>query len=98
MKKTMAAKPAYEAYDKGRKALGEKKNDEALALANEALTLFPEEAHFHALRGDVRLISKQFDMAVTNYGRAIDRRDGFFYYFLQRGIAKQELGQTDFDV
>jgi predicted Zn-dependent protease len=95
MNKTMAAKPAYEAYDKGRKALGEKKNDEALALANEALTLFPEEAHFHALRGDVRLISKQFDMAVTNYGRAIDRRDGFFYYFLQRGIAKQELGQTD---
>jgi len=91
----MAAKPAYEAYDKGRKALGEKKNDEALALANEALALFPEEAHFHALRGDVRLISKQYDMAVTNYDRAIDRRDGFFYYFLQRGIAKQELGQTD---
>jgi predicted Zn-dependent protease len=95
MKTTMAAKPAYEAYDKGRKALGEEKNDEALALANEALTLFPEEAHFHALRGDVRLINKQYDMAVTNYNRAIIRHDNFFYYHLQRGIAKHELGQID---
>ena len=95
MKKTMAAKPAYDAYDKGRKALGEKKNDEALALANEAMTLFPEEANFHSLRGDVRLVNKQYGMAVTNYNRAITRRDDFFYYHLQRGIAKQELGQTD---
>ena len=95
MKKTMAAKPAYEAYDKGRKALSEKKADEASALANEALTLFPDEAHFHALRGDVRLINKQYDMAVTNYNRAISRQDDFFYYYLQRGIARQELGQTD---
>jgi len=95
MKKTMAAKPAYEAYDKGRKALSEKKADEASALANEALTLFPDEAHFHALRGDVRLINKQYDMAVTNYNRAISRQDDFFYYHLQRGIARQELGQTD---
>jgi predicted Zn-dependent protease len=95
MKKTMAAKPAYEIYDNGRKALGEKKNDEALALANEALTIFPDEAHFHALRGDVRLVNKQFDMAVTNYNRAINRRDDFFYYHLQRGLARNELGQTD---
>jgi len=95
MKKTMAAKPAYEAYDQGRKALGEKENDEALALANEALTLFPEEAHFHALRGDVRLINKQYDMAITNYNRAINRDEDFFYYYLQRGIAQHELNQPD---
>ena len=95
MRKTRAAKPAYDIYDNGRKALGEEKNDEALALANEALTLFPDEAHFHALRGDVRLVNKQFDMAVTNYNRAINRRDSFFYYRLQRGLARNELGQTD---
>jgi len=95
MKKTRAAKPAYDIYDNGREALGEKKNDEALAFANEALTLLPEEAHFHALRGDVRLMNKQFDMAVTNYNRAINRRASFFYYHLQRGLARKELGQTD---
>jgi predicted Zn-dependent protease len=95
LKRTMDAVPAYEAYDKGRKALGEKNADEALALANEALSLFPAEAHFHALRGDVRLYNKQYDMAVTNYDRAVERRDDFFYYYLQRGIANHELDRDD---
>ncbi len=95
MRKTRAAKPAYDAYDEGRKALSEEKIDEALALANKALGLFPEEAHFHALRGDVRLVADKYDMAVTNYNRAINRRNGFFYYHMQRGLAKKELGQTD---
>ncbi|MDH3337758.1 MAG: M48 family metalloprotease [Gammaproteobacteria bacterium] len=95
MQKTRAAKPAYDVYDKGRKALSEKKADEALAHANEAISLFPNEAHFHALRGDVRLVKKQYDMAVTNYDRAIDRRSDFFYYHLQRGMARHELGQND---
>ena len=95
MQKTLAAKPAYAAYDSGRKALAEEKTDDALALANEALASFPAEANFHALRGDVRLVNDQYDMAVTNYNRAINRRGDFFYYHLQRGIAKHELGQND---
>jgi predicted Zn-dependent protease len=95
MEKTMAAKPAYEAYDKGRKALSDRNTEEALALAEEALSLFPEEANFHALRGDVRLMEKQYDKAITNYDRAIARRGDFFYYYMQRGIAKSELGQAD---
>ncbi len=95
MQKTRAAKPAYDAYDEGRKALAEKKPDEALTLANKALSLFPAEAHFHALRGDIRLLADKHSMAVTNYNRAIERRDGFFYYHLQRGLAKRELDQVD---
>jgi predicted Zn-dependent protease len=95
MKKTMATKPAYEAYDKGRKALSEKKADEALELANQAIDLYDGEAHFHALRGDVRLAADKYDMAITNYSRAIARREGFFYYHLQRGLANKELGRTD---
>ncbi|MDH3303588.1 MAG: M48 family metalloprotease [Gammaproteobacteria bacterium] len=95
MQTTRAVKPAYDAYDEGRKALSEKKLDEALALSNKALDLFSQEAHFHALRGDVRLVADKYDMAVTNYSRAIERRNDFFYYHLQRGLAKKELGQTD---
>jgi predicted Zn-dependent protease len=95
IKKTLAVKPAYDAYDDGRKALSDKKADEALVLANKALDLFPAEAHFHALRGDVRLVNKQYSMATTNFDRAINRRGDFFYYHLQRGMAKNELGQTD---
>ena len=95
MLKTNTNKPAYDAYDDGRKALSDEDTSKALTLANEALDLFPEEANFHALRGDIRLIEDKFDMAVTNYDRAIARRDDFFYYHLQRGIAKNKLGETD---
>lgn len=90
-----AAKPAYDAYDQGRKALADGKTDEALQLANEALNLFPDEANFHALRGDIRLTNEQFDMAETNYDRAISRRDTFFYYYVQRGITREAQHKTN---
>jgi predicted Zn-dependent protease len=95
LRKTIAAKPAYEAYDEGRKALAEKNISLALSKVSEALRLFPDEAHFHALRGDIRLVEDNYDWAVTNYNRAIQRRNSFFYYHLQRGLARKELGQVE---
>ena len=95
MAQTLRTKPAYDAYDEGRKALAEKNPGKALTLAEEALELFPGEAHFHALRGDVRMFNRQYEMAATNYDRAIERRGTFFYYHLQRGLARKELGQVD---
>ena len=95
MRAANAAKPAYEAYDEGRKALSEEKLDEALAHAAKALDLFPAEANFHALRGDIRLLEDNYDWAATNYTRAIERRDNFFYYHLQRGLARKEMGDMN---
>ena len=95
MARTMQRKPAYEAYDEGRKALSEERLDDALAKAVAALDLFSGEANFHALRGDIRYVQKNYDGAATNYTRAIERRDDFFYYHLQRGLARKELGQQD---
>lgn len=95
IQRTRQLKPAYAAYDEGRKALADKDTERALTLASKALTLFPGEAHFHALRGDIRLLQKNYDWAETNYTRAIQRRDNFFYYHLQRGLVRKELGQTD---
>ena len=94
MKKTRDVKPAYDAYDEGRKALADENIDDALAKAGQALDLFDGEANFHALRGDIRLLQDNYDWAATNYGRAIDRRDDFFYYYLQRGLARKEMGQS----
>jgi predicted Zn-dependent protease len=87
--------PAYKAYDDGRKALAEKNPELALAKAEEAIAILPQEAHFYALRGDARIINEQYDMAVTNFDSAIDRRDDFFYYYLQRGRANERLGNDD---
>ena len=95
MARTMELKPAYDAYDEGRKALAEDNKEEALAKVTTALNLFNGEAHFHALRGDIRLLEDNYDWAITNYSRAIDRRNDFFYYHLQRGLAKKEIGQRD---
>ncbi len=95
IQRTVQLKPAYEAYDNGRKALAEGKRGEALTLVNEALDKFDGEAHFHALRGDIRLVEDNYDWAITNYTRAIERRDNFFYYYLQRGLAKKKLRQND---
>lgn len=95
MDKTIAAKPAYDAYEDGRKALSEKKADLAIEQAEKAIGLLADEAHFYSLRGDARIVKKQQDMALTNFNSAIRRRDDFFYYYLQRGLIQEELGHDD---
>lgn len=95
MKKTMALQPAYDEYDAGVTALAEHRPKDALAHAEEAIGLFPEEAHFHALRGDIRHVSGNAEGALGDYDAAIRRRDDYFYYYLQRGLAHKELGSAD---
>jgi predicted Zn-dependent protease len=89
-----ADKPAYDAYDEGRKALAKGDTATALAKAQAALDIEPREALFHGLRGDVRLRQKQYADAVTNYDRAIGRDDAYFAFPLGRGLAKMESGQA----
>lgn len=95
MQNTIAAAPAYAAYDEGRKALADKKPDLAIEQADKAINLLPEESHFYALRGDARIVKQQFDMALTNFDTAVRRRDNFFYYYLQRGLIQEKLGNDD---
>ena len=93
MARTLRVKPAYDAYDEGRKALADGDRKEALARAEEAIGLFPDEAHFYGLRGDIRYLDEEYEMAVGNYDIAIRRRDDFFQYYLQRGLARGKLGR-----
>jgi tetratricopeptide (TPR) repeat protein len=85
-------RPAYEAYDKGRKALVD--GDLALArqLAIKARKLEPREGHFEALLGDIEQKHGNHRTALTHYGKALRLNNGFFYYHLQRGIANEQLG------
>ncbi len=89
------AKDAYAAYDEGRKALENGQTEKALQLAEKALAAEPREALFHALRGDVRFKQKRYQDAVVNYDRAVQRNNAYFHYYLQRGLALQELGQRE---
>ena len=92
MQQTRATAAAYKTYDEGRKALSDGDTATALKLANQAIEQFPKEAHFYALKGDVRLREKKYDTAISDYSRAISRREDFFYYHLQRGLAKKQRG------
>jgi beta-barrel assembly-enhancing protease len=94
MAATLKAKPAYDAYDEGRKALKAKQTDVALARAEEAIRLAPGEGHFYALKGDAYLLQKKLPAASQAYTEAIARNDGFFYYYLQRGLIA-ERGRED---
>ena len=93
--KVVAQKPAYEAYDEGRKALAEDRPDEAERLARKAIQLEPRESHFYALLGDIDLDAKRYEAAVKHFGDAQVRNDQFFYYPLQRGLANKTLGRID---
>ncbi|MDX1405978.1 MAG: M48 family metalloprotease [Woeseiaceae bacterium] len=92
MSKTLRVKPAYDAYDEGRKALREKNTKLAIEKAAAAIEMFPEEAHFYSLRGDARYTDEQYEQAIRNYDTAIRRRDDFFQYYLQRGLSNEKLG------
>ncbi len=95
MAKTKAAKPAYDAYDEGRKALKDKHAEVALQKASQAIKLAPGEGHFHALKGDSYWQQKNLQAATQAYTDAIARNDGFFYYPLQRGLIAERQKNDD---
>ena len=92
MAKTMAAKPAYDAYEEGRKALAEKRPDQALQKAEQAIKLAPGEGQFHALKGDALIQQKKLPAATQAYTDAIARNDRYFYYPLRRGLIAENQG------
>lgn len=84
-------KPAYDAYDEGRKALAEKRPADAMAAAEKALAIEPREAHFYALQGDVLQSQGKLRAARERYAVAMERNQQFFYYPLQRGLTSLQL-------
>jgi tetratricopeptide (TPR) repeat protein len=69
---SMAAPPeARKAYEKGRKAGGEKKFDEAIKELNKAVGLYPQYAVAWSLMGEVHRMQNQFDVAKKEYRQAL---------------------------
>ncbi len=87
-------KPAYKAYDEGRKALAKGDLASAGRLAQQAIDLEPREGHFHALAGDVDQKNRRLEPAINQYGKAISLNPNFFNYYLQRGKAEEQLNRT----
>jgi predicted Zn-dependent protease len=87
-----AAKPAYDKADEALAAAGKKDFARAKTLAAEATRLFPREARFHQLQGDIALAEKQPAQAVPFYERAVQLDPNYFGGFLGGGVAAYRLG------
>lgn len=85
------AKPAYEAYDKAKKAFADKDIAGARALVRRAISIEPNEGHFHSMLGDMELEANNPRAALGHYNNAIRTNNNFFYYHLQKGLASEEL-------
>jgi predicted Zn-dependent protease len=85
--------PGFEAHDEGRKALAEGRVDEALAKADEALSVERGIALFHALRGDALATREDYAAAETAYSDALQRDDSWFYYHLRRGMVRERQSE-----
>jgi predicted Zn-dependent protease len=85
-------KAAYEAYEKGVKALSDGNVNQAWKLLDEAIRIEPREAMFYGLQGDVKVKQKEYSQALIYYDKAVHRNNKFFRFLLQRGLVKEKLG------
>lgn len=88
----MANKPAYDAFDQANTLLREDKVEEAERKVDEAIALLPREARFYGLKGDIALMQRRYGAAIDLYNQAMARDDGYFDYYLGRGMAYSRQG------
>lgn len=86
-------KPAYAAYDEGRKLL-EKDPKQALEKAAKAIAIEPREALFQGLRADALKKLGRPAEAEKAYGEALSRNSGFYALHLNRGLLRQQQGDA----
>jgi predicted Zn-dependent protease len=90
----LATKPAYDAFDEGRKALVANDPERAKHLAFQAIEIEPNEALFYGLLGDAELQQQHVSHAEAQYSTAIRLNPGYFYHYLQRGKVNQQLQRS----
>jgi predicted Zn-dependent protease len=94
--------PAYEAAEKGRKALNEGDVKAAQSLVATALKIEPEEARFHCLRGDTLVAQGQQHNAMDAYELAVAKEPNYFRNYYQRGklwvaMGNRQNARRDFE-
>lgn len=62
---------------------------------DEAMALLPQEARFHGLKGDIALSQRRYGAAIDHYNSALARDDGYFNYYLGRGLAFSRQGDRN---
>ncbi len=95
MARLFDSEEAYANFDRSMGFAREGHLDDALSFINRAIDQEPAEARFYGLKGDILLEQKKHAAATTQYNEAIRRDDGYYEYYLGRGLARAELGERD---
>lgn len=80
-------KEAYEAFDEAQTLLAQNQPAAALQRVDAAIDMYPREPRFYGLKADIALSQGRNDEAVRLYSEAISRHDGYFDFYLGRGLA-----------
>lgn len=88
-------KPAYDAFDEAFTLLRQDRMEAAEIKVDEAMALLPQEARFHGLKGDIALSQRRYGAAIDHYNSALARDDGYFNYYLGRGLAFSRQGDRN---
>lgn len=86
--------PAYDAFDESMATAIKGDLPAALAQINRAIALEPKEPRFYGMRGDILLAQNKFAPATKEFDKALSLDDGYFEYYLGRGMANLKLGNT----
>jgi beta-barrel assembly-enhancing protease len=89
------AREAYKQYDEGVKALAKGDGDGAEVLARKALREEPREPLFYNLLGKALYKKKEYRRARDAFGKGIERYDGYYDLYLQRGKAYRKLEEKE---
>lgn len=95
IKQLISDQPAYEAYEEGKKALADKKLDEAKTLAKKAIALQSQESLFHELYGLTLQQQQQKKTALSAFDKAVRINPELFSHYLYRGLLLKDMNRSD---
>lgn len=84
--------PAYDAFDEASALASKSEFKTANLNLNKAIQLEPAEARFYGLKGDILLAQKKYKDAEKAFSVALEQDDGYYEYYLGRGLAKSKRG------
>ena len=83
--------PAYDKIDEAKKAAGEKDYRQAIALADQAIKMEPNEGLFFEIKGFAQSQLNRSADALKSYNEAVALNPGYFSPVLRRALLKHEL-------
>lgn len=89
--------PAYNAYEKGKKALDRKEYQTALQYADKALSITQKDALFWKLQGDALLALNEPENAARAYTQAIKHYPSYSFY-LKRAMTRNDTQEKQHDL